>query len=81
MICSAGPGVDSSINKFDLSISGSSEDYRGLIEWKRLIRQTTTTGQFIVQSLEEDNHDVPALNRIIFTSDWSLVILNLTAGE
>ncbi|XP_048729931.2 uncharacterized protein LOC125647289 [Ostrea edulis] len=60
---------------------GSSENYRGIIQWKRLVRQSTASGEFLVETVEEDNHDIPALNRVLFTSDWSLVILNLTTAD
>lgn len=60
--------------------SGDSSAYTGIIEWKRLIRQTSADGQFVIKTVEEDFHDIEALNRFTKTTDWSLVIRNITEG-
>lgn len=60
--------------------SGDSLAYTGIIEWKRLIRQTSAYGQFVIKTVEEDFHDIEALNRFTKTTDWSLVIRNITEG-
>ncbi|XP_061187797.1 uncharacterized protein LOC133195849 [Saccostrea echinata] len=60
---------------------GDVKEYRGIIEWKRLIRQSTATGKYIIQTVEEDTHDVEALNHVRFTMDHSLVIMNVTHAD
>nr|XP_034336864.1 uncharacterized protein LOC105342445 isoform X4 [Crassostrea gigas] len=60
---------------------GDSSAYTGIIEWKRLIRQTSADGQFVIKTVEEDFHDIEALNRFTKTTDWSLVIRNITEAD
>nr|XP_022294458.1 uncharacterized protein LOC111104675 [Crassostrea virginica] len=60
---------------------GDPANYRAVIEWKRLIRQTSADGSFLIETVYEDFHDIPALNRISFTTDLSLVIYNVTKAD